>query len=472
MALLAVGLMMAALLAPPSVWADSTPPPVPAPIPAPAPIPVPQLPTVRVGLGRSLTTLDLTAAGGIQIVAGGVVLWQSPAGVAQRITLVGGKIQVSGLPQALEGPVRFVPVQPAPALPTVPPASPVFPATLTNPILFGTKPYRGEMEVLVSPKDGKLSAVNVINLEEYLLGVVPYEMPASWSREAVKAQAVAARTYALRHKGNHVNEGFDLLDTTADQVYGGLKAEDSRASGAVAATRSQVVTYNGGLATTLFFSSSGGYTENNEAVFLGIPVPYLRGVLDYDGPPLNNPWYRWERTINLDQVVSAFRSRSYQIGSFLGLVPQANLTPGGRPISWQAQGTAGTETVNGAALRGILELPAAPTTAKLTVTGDAPAKSTRSPSETVFVIGNDGKPIARMVQGTAIIGATNPVTALNGDAHAIGAPAPETTLTITGGGYGHGVGMSQWGAYGLALLGKSYTDILAHYYQGTKVETR
>ena len=121
----------------------------------------------------------------------------------------------------------------------------------------------------------------MVELEDYVRGVVSKESPASWPMEALKAQAVAARSYALSTAAH--GSGFDVFDDTRSQAYGGIGAETAKTDQAVAATHLQVVLYRGKVAQTFFFSTSGGHTENNEFSSLGFgqpPIPYLRGVDD------------------------------------------------------------------------------------------------------------------------------------------------------------------------------------------------
>ena len=141
------------------------------------------------------------------------------------------------------------------------------------------KTYRGSLVVLVNPR-GTLNLVNRIDLEEYLYGVVPAELgPKRYDEiEALKAQAVAARTYAYAHRAQFQAEGYDLCATAKCQVYAGLTAEDPLSSGAVDATRALVIASGGSFADALFISTCGGRTENVENVFVGEPAPYLVSV--------------------------------------------------------------------------------------------------------------------------------------------------------------------------------------------------
>jgi stage II sporulation protein D len=145
------------------------------------------------------------------------------------------------------------------------------------PVRFNERPYRGRLEVFTNTR-GSLTVVNVISLEDYVRGVVPNELsPGGWpALEALKAQAVAARTYAVSHRGQFAAEGFDLLPTTRSQVYGGAATEHPLTTRAVAETRGIVATYRGAPIDALYTSTCGGRTEDAEQIF-GAAVPYLRG---------------------------------------------------------------------------------------------------------------------------------------------------------------------------------------------------
>lgn len=157
-----------------------------------------------------------------------------------------------------------------------------------TPLQVAGQPYRGKLNVH-DTSDGIL-VVNELPLEEYLYGVVPREMPASWATEALKSQAVAARSYALATR--KTSGVFDAYDDTRSQVYGGLEAEDARTTSAIEATAGQVVLYKGSVATTFFSATSGGRTAAIEDVWRDAkPQAYLRSVPD----PTDSisPYYRW-----------------------------------------------------------------------------------------------------------------------------------------------------------------------------------
>ena len=221
------------------------------------------------------------------------------------------------------------------------------PTELTGPILFlpGTaplevdRPYRGQIAVSVT--GGKLDAVNVLGLEQYLQGVVAQEMPSSWPEEALKAQAVAARSYALSRlvKG----KPFDLYADVRSQVYGGIRGEHPRTTAAVQATKGEVMLWEGKPVDALFHSTSGGATLDAAEVF-GRPVPYLVGVDD----PYSalSPVHRWGPT----PVAEAALRKGLKLRA---PVTALKLTrgPSGRVVRVQVLAGPATTTVSGAELR-------------------------------------------------------------------------------------------------------------------------
>jgi stage II sporulation protein D len=217
--------------------------------------------------------------------------------------------------------------------------------------LAGKGAYRGALEFRALA--GGVQAVDAIGLDDYVRGVVASEMPSSWSSEALKAQAVAARTYAIT--SNVGGNGYGLYSDTRSQAYGGVGAETPSTDAAVAATRGQIVTHNGVPATTFFFSSSGGYTEDIENVWLGsAPQTWLRGVSDpYDGAAAD-PYHRWSYQLTLSAASRALGSLVK--GTLLGIqVTKHGVSP--RVIGAQVVGTRGRSSVTGPQLQSIFSLP-------------------------------------------------------------------------------------------------------------------
>jgi SpoIID/LytB domain protein len=217
--------------------------------------------------------------------------------------------------------------------------------------LIGKGAYRGALEVRASSVPGKLNAINAVGLEDYVKGVIAKESPSSWPLDALRAQAVAARSYALSTKVG--GKGFDQYDDTRSQVYGGVAAETARTTKAANGTAGEVVLYNGKVAQTFFMSTSGGHTENNENSFLGgTPLPYLRGVPDPHDDA--SPYHRWTRKLSASQMQaelgSLVRGRLKRI-----VVVKRGVSP--RIVKAKLVGSRGTTKASGPTLRAHLGLP-------------------------------------------------------------------------------------------------------------------
>lgn len=139
--------------------------------------------------------------------------------------------------------------------------------------------YRGEF--IVENRNGSLVVVNNVPLEEYILGVVPSEMPSKWNYEALKAQAIAARSYAIANRGKRASHGYDLKDTPEDQAYGGATSETASTNNAVMETKGIVITYNQKVIPAYYSASAGGHTVNAGAVW-SKDLPYLKSVPSFD----------------------------------------------------------------------------------------------------------------------------------------------------------------------------------------------
>ncbi len=216
--------------------------------------------------------------------------------------------------------------------------------------LGGVGTYRDKLEFRTAGIFG-VQAVNAVKLESYVRGVVARESPSSWPAEALKAQAVAARTYALTT--SKAGNGFDQYADTRSQVYGGVSAETPSTDAAVRATKGRVVTYNGEPVVTYFFSTSGGRTENVENSFIGAePSPWLKSVKDpYDKASPKHRWgpYRWSMN------TAASRLSEYVKGSFKGVeVTKRGRSP--RIVYADVVGTGGRTRVTGPTLRAELGL--------------------------------------------------------------------------------------------------------------------
>ena len=205
--------------------------------------------------------------------------------------------------------------------------------------------YRGAIEVL---PDGGVTAINVLELDSYVRGVVAGEMPSSWPLEALKAQAVAARTYALATR--KTTGSFDQYPDTRSQVYRGVTGESVRSDAAVAQTAGRILTYGNLPAVTYYFSTSGGHTENVEFSFIGaLTKPWLVGVPDpYDG---RSPYHRWRVAFSTGTLTSALGAR----GRFKRLkVLKRGASP--RVVRARVIGTRGSSIITGPSIRARLGL--------------------------------------------------------------------------------------------------------------------
>jgi stage II sporulation protein D len=216
--------------------------------------------------------------------------------------------------------------------------------------LGGAGRYRGVLE-LRPDTFGGINAINAVSLEDYIAGVVSRESPSSWPAEALKAQAVAARTYAITT--SKAGAGFEHYADTRSQVYGGVAAETASTNAAVAATRGQVVTHDGKPVVTFFFSTSGGRTENVENTNVGAgPQPWLKSVEDpYDDV---SPKHRWG-PIKLTRAQAGAKLSGLVKGRFRGIqVLKRGRSP--RIVAADVVGTGGRTRVDGATLRARLGL--------------------------------------------------------------------------------------------------------------------
>ncbi|MDU4960656.1 MAG: SpoIID/LytB domain-containing protein [Sporomusaceae bacterium] len=305
-------------------------------------------------------------------------------------------------------------------------------------LLVNGKRYRGIVEI--RRQEQGLTVINILPLEDYLYGVVPREIPPAWPLEAVRAQAVAARSYALASGSKHAAQGFDVCTTVDCQVYGGRDAEAERSNQAVDDTRGMVLTYQGKVITAFFHASSGGHTENSENVWGGA-LPYLRGVPDFDQ---QSPRFSWERRVGLARLTELLRSTG------VGEITAIALSPLGRqPVKADDRGVSGrVKTVVISGKTGSVRLSGAQLSSLLGL-----------PS-TLFEV-------AVVRDGTA--------TASRGNGRWQVKDIKRDTLLLSGRGAGHGVGMSQWGAKAMAEKAPAgskaaYKAILAHYYPGTTVD--
>lgn len=251
--------------------------------------------------------------------------------------------------------------------------------------------YRGGLRII--NRNNNILVINILPLEEYLYGVVPSEVPYYWHKEALKAQAVLARTYALKSIMNSVGKDYDLENTENSQVYKGKSGEYSSTTDAVNSTRGEVIYYGNSIANIYFHSTCGGYTESPKNVWNVITPPYLNGVeCQYCK---DSPWIEWERRIKKEEWDKLIENGNIEL----------EINSSGRLSKLNG--------IDGTKIRSIFKLPS------------------------TFIIGIEVR---------------------------------ENEVVIKGRGYGHGVGVCQWGMKKMAELGFSYKDIILYYLPGVTID--
>ena len=312
---------------------------------------------------------------------------------------------------------------------------------------------------------GNLTVVNVVDREDYINCVISQEMSPSWPVEALKAQAVTARSYAASCTGRHTSSGFDLCATTHCQAYPGAGSVNDNTYRAAQETSGQYVWYNGSIAETYYFSSDGGATESAKNVWGG-NLPYLVGVED--------PWeatvvskisnYNWSYTFTADELAAKLRASGRNCGTLAG-VRVSEYTANGNVRALTFTDTSGSSwTITGCDNCRIFLGVNSP---RFTITGGSGG----------YYVNEDGSALSSVSGAYAIDGSGN-VSAISGTPYVITGSGTEVlaspgstgdSFTVSGTGNGHNVGMSQWGAYAMAQAGKTYVDILKFYYTGVEI---
>lgn len=439
---------------------------------------------IRVGLARTGTseTSDagfdhtsslLTAdAGFVLAKTTGEVVLQGAAG--QSLTVASG---TGGYTVSLDGttygpytePLSFRPVEGDKVKVTF--ATRVYPSTTSKQYV-----YRGALELRPGVAAGSFRIVNILGLDDYLRGLA--ELPTSWAMEALKAQTVAARSYAAMRIGtpSSIQRGFDIYDSVLSQAYNGALRETPAQDKAVAETAGLVVTYQQQVSDCYYSSSSGGHTESYEyylapsaATFPGTPIPYLTGKFDsipqwpdldltteegvrtfysntypehFDSTAASgNPYYRWTTTwtrTNLESILNTYL-RTYGKTGWVAPAFETSQSIGTlQDLRVEGRGTAG-KALN------------------LVIVG---SNGTWRVTREYYI-----RWILRQSASVTLRSANFFLDITRDSAGTI------TNVKATGGGFGHGVGMDQYGVRGMASKGYGFAEILYHYYTGAKVST-
>ncbi len=296
---------------------------------------------------------------------------------------------------------------------------------------IGDATYRGAL-ILAAGNKGTITAVNFLEVEEYLRGVVPLELGKRSEEEieALKAQAVAARTYTYRRILERTGQPYDMVATVADQVYGGVSAEYREADRAIKATAGLILTYGDSIILAYYHSTCGGTTANVEEVWDKAARPYLRSVSDLDGSGRawcrSSAYFTWEESWPWKQfsgIVISFLRKVFPQRTFRGVVNSVNVNKRyscGRIAALTITGSGWAQECGGDQVRFILRR------------------------------GSSGNPILRSANFKVL-------------------PSQRATIKLRGKGYGHGVGMCQMGAIGRSQAGENFRAILQAYYTGVSV---
>jgi stage II sporulation protein D len=406
---------------PPTV-PPTTIPPTTTPPPTPEPRPPRTEPAVRVGILVDSATAEVSATTRFDLASSGDVLVRSEAGERWTFRAEGDRLRATSSAGRELGP--------APSPLVLSPSSGGL-ATIAG------KNYRGSALLRIS-NSGNVTAINVLDLEEYLKGVVPFEIGrlSPTLIEAVKAQAIAARTYAIGNLNRWGERGFDFVATVQDQVYGGMTGEDSVASRAVMETRGEILTYDGQPIIAYYSSTCGGRTANLQDSWpWGKPQPYLKSVSD-SIPGGSGAYcetssrFRWNVSWTaeglkrvLRQTLSARQHRPVRIDR-LEDIEMTGRNQSGRAESIRIYADGETHEIRSDSIRWILK-----------------PDSVRSLNSSLLL-----------------------------DFAAHRENGEVTDLQVAGAGWGHGIGMCQVGAIGRARAGQNYRDILTAYYSDTTVD--
>lgn len=315
---------------------------------------------------------------------------------------------------------------------------------------------------------GDLTVVNILGREDYINCVISQEMSDSWPLEALKAQAVVARSYAAVSATRHKSQGFDLCNTTHCQAYPGMNRIGANTARAAAETAGQHVWYGGEIVETYYFSSDGGATEDAKNVWT-YSKPYLVGVIDpWEAAVANKiPNYNWSITYTKAELEQKLRAGNRPIGDLANVVVTPTATGNAKSVtftdvsgkSWTISGDSARIFIkpNNGSVRYRLE------------SGGSGGYHVNSGGNTISSVSGayaiDGSGSLRQVgEGAYVITgsgiqALQPSSGTGGDSY-----------TFVGSGWGHNVGMSQWGAYAMAQAGKTYSEILKFYYTGVEVK--
>ena len=344
--------------------------------------------------------------------------------------------------------------------------------------------YRGDIEIDINKEHGKLDIINIIGIEEYLYGVLKKEISPRWPAEALKAQAIAARTFAIFNMDKYIDKGYNICASTNSQAYGGVNHEDPLTNKAVDETRGVIMTYKGNPINAVYHSDSGGYTEDSENVW-GSFLPYLRSVESKFEEKVSPPHHTWSYSINEKDLTEKLQKQGYKINSVISIEPVKKseicrtselvfTSDNNKVINMKTndfRSLMGAELIRS-------------TLFNIKTIGKESNIITEEAEDKKEIEDKEGqeKSIKEILEQKKdwTIKELLELMKKNKEEREEGKEVEvlkveivksniPLTFIFSGSGNGHGVGMSQWGAYGMALQGYRYQDILKYYYQGINI---
>lgn len=331
----------------------------------------------------------------------------------------------------------------------------------------GYKYYGGFEYNRVNGND--ITVISVVSVNDYIKGVLPYEMSASWNIEALKVQALCAKSYAYNSMGKHKSQGFDLCNTTDCQVYKGTNLSNANSDAAVEAVMGKYVLYDGKVAQTYYHASSGGHTEDVENIW-GNYVPYLRGVPDDYLKYVKSGYESWTYTVTLPMITNILKSKNYDVTEITDYYVSKYSTYGNAIQVTFVDKVNGKRVVSGEKARTILnssEYNVYTKSHRYTISQRGGIyvgnKEVTNGIYDLFAIGKEL--VKKALTGNF---STIKVLTKNGIEN-INASTDKSQYIIQGSGSGHNIGMSQWGARGMAEQGFTYDAIVKHYFTGVTI---
>ncbi len=333
-------------------------------------------------------------------------------------------------------------------------------------LMLNGRGYRGTFEI--ADADYGFTIINVVPTDRYLVSVVGSEIPTDWHPQALAAQAIAARTYLLKHLGSHGS--YDLEGDERDQAYKGVYGETDGTERAVARTGGLVVTYRSAPIDAFYSANAGGFTENSENVWV-TPLPYLRSVASpADAVALRSSWgassYEWTK----EYTEPALRRQLERTGVYLGSIQAIDIvdkSASGGVLRARVRGSLGSRDVLKDSTRWYFGLKSQLFSVQFRPSNELElvAVDDRARLGELGGLGADRTALIVAMQAVESDGAIV-VTGFRTTQYLYRLPA---RIVFNGKGYGHRVGMSQWGMQGMALAGSNYEEILTHYYKGIEL---